>query len=82
MKFNDIKALTFDTGGMILDWHAGFSTALKKLGENHEIEKDWPALANDLRRRSLKKMINLGQNSPPEYNFDGAHRSTLDEILE
>tara|TARA_B100000686_G_scaffold83703_1_gene90504 strand:+ start:471 stop:1193 length:723 start_codon:yes stop_codon:yes gene_type:complete len=82
MKFNDIKALTFDTGGTILDWHTGFSTALKKLGENHEIEKDWPALANDLRRRSLKKMINLGQNSPPEYNFDGAHRSTLDEILE
>ena len=28
-KFKNIKALTFDTGGTILDWHSGFSKGLK-----------------------------------------------------
>ena len=26
-----IKALTFDTGGTILDWHSGFLSILKKI---------------------------------------------------
>lgn len=82
MQHNEIKALTFDTGGTILDWHTGFSSALKNLGDKYGVEKEWTTLANDLRRRSLKKMINLGEEAPPTYNFDGAHSSTLDEILE
>ena len=28
-----IKALTFDTGGTVLDWHTGFVTALKAAGD-------------------------------------------------
>ena len=81
MSLQDIKALTFDTGGTILDWHTGFKTALQGLGETHNVSRDWAALANELRRRSLKKMINLGEKSPPTYNFDDSHRLSLDEIL-
>ena len=81
MGISEIKALTFDTGGTILDWHTGFSTALAALGKRHGVERDWHALANDIRARSLKKMVNLGQHEPPAYNFDGAHRMALDEVL-
>ncbi len=28
MSLDGVKALTFDTGGTILDWHSGFSAAL------------------------------------------------------
>ena len=28
-----IRALTFDTGGTILDWHSGFKSAFQKAGE-------------------------------------------------
>lgn len=77
----DIKALTFDTGGTILDWHTGFSTALAAIGKRHGVTRDWHALANEMRRRALKKMVNLGEHQPPAYNFDGAHRQVLDEIL-
>ena len=28
MGMADVKALTFDTGGTILDWHSGFRDAL------------------------------------------------------
>ena len=80
MKTNGIKALTFDTGGTILDWHTGFATALKNVGKTHQIERNWSGIANDLRRRSLGKMLNLGEKEPPHYNFDDAHRMVLDEL--
>ena len=80
MSLDDIKALTFDTGGTILDWHSGFSTALAEAGRRHGLERDWTTITNDLRRRSLGKMINLGEHEPPAYNFDGSHRMVLDEL--
>ena len=81
MDINNIKALTFDTGGTILDWHTGFSEAFKKAGDKYNIKEDWAKIANELRRRSLKKVLNLGENSKPTYNFDDAHRMALDDII-
>ena len=78
---NDIKALTFDTGGTILDWHTGFSTVLETLGKAHGLEADWAQVSNDLRRASLRRMVNLGEHEAPAYNFDGAHKDALDEVL-
>ncbi|MGH1360676.1 MAG: HAD family hydrolase [Burkholderiaceae bacterium] len=76
-----VKALTLDTGGTILDWHSGFRNALEQLGEAHGINHDWAAITNDFRRNSLGRMLNLGENEPPAYNFDGAHRAALDAVL-
>ena len=81
MSLEAVKALTFDTGGTILDWHTGFSNALAKAGAKYGFEQDWPEMANELRRRSLGRMVNLGKDSPPEYNFDDAHRAVLDELI-
>jgi 2-haloacid dehalogenase len=80
MSLDGVKALTFDTGGTILDWHTGFKTALSEAGARHGLERDWTTITNDLRRRSLGSMLNLGEHGPPTYNFDGAHRKTLDEL--
>ena len=41
-----VKALAFDTGGTILDWHRGISAALAKVGERCGVDDDWPAAAN------------------------------------
>ena len=76
-----IRALTFDTGGTILDWHSGFKSAFQKAGEKNNYSKSWGLLANELRRRSLKAMLNLGDKEPPQYNFDGAHEFVLREII-
>ena len=81
MSLDGVKALTFDTGGTILDWHTGFSTGLAEVGAKYGADADWTALTNEIRRRSLKKMLNLGEYQPPAYNFDDAHRTTLDEVL-
>ena len=45
---NKVRALTFDTGGTILDWHSGFKEAFRKIGERHSYSKDWGFLANEL----------------------------------
>ncbi len=81
MTFENVRALTFDTGGTILDWHTGFTTALAAAGASHGVDRDWSAMANELRRRSLGRVVNLGEHSPPTINFDDAHRSALDELL-
>ena len=81
MSLEDVKALTFDTGGTILDWHTGFTDALAMAEASHGLEKDWAAIANDLRRRSLHRMVHQGKDSPPKYNFDDSHRVVLDELI-
>ncbi len=78
----DIKALTFDTGGTILDWHTGIRTAFAKLGQTHGVSADWAEVANEFRRRSLKRMLNHGEHAPATKNFDDMHRETVDEIAQ
>lgn len=75
-----IKALTFDTGGTILDWHSGFRASFAKIGVKHGLERDWSALTNELRRRSLKMMLRLGEHEPPNINFDDAHHIAVNEL--
>ena len=72
-----IKALTFDTGGTILDWHRGISTALAAAGARRGVVADWPAATNEYRRRALKGMT---RQVRPDFNIDGVHRRVLDEL--
>ena len=77
MKLSGIKALTFDTGGTLLDWHTGFRDAFSEAGRRHGIDRDWGQIANRFRRLSLEMMLDLGDDGPPEYNFDEAHALAL-----
>ena len=83
-----IKALTFDTGGTVLDWHTGFVTALKAAGDKHGVkDKDWDALANKLRQKSMAKTVSQGQDANTFKQlhaiktFDDGHRDALEELL-
>ncbi|MEI6723235.1 MAG: haloacid dehalogenase type II [Betaproteobacteria bacterium] len=73
-----IKALTFDTGGTVLDWHGGISRAFAAAGARHGLTADWAAVTNDYRRRSLQEIT--GQVRPA-FNFDDVHRRVLDRVL-
>jgi 2-haloacid dehalogenase len=72
-----LKALAFDTGGTILDWHRGICSAFAAAGAARGLEADWAALTNEYRRRSLKTMINAER---PGFNIDDVHRRKLDEV--
>jgi 2-haloacid dehalogenase len=81
MSLSAIKALTFDTGGTILDWHTGLRSALAAAGATHGVSRDWAMLANEFRRRALQGMLNHGEHAPASKNFDDVHRETLDLVL-
>ena len=74
-----IKVLAFDTGGTILDWHGGLATALTNVGARHGVERDWHAVANEYRRRSLRRMLGAVE---PSFNIDDVHCDVLDELLD
>lgn len=73
-----IKVLAFDTGGTILDWHSGIVRVLAGTGARRGVERDWHRLANDYRRRSLKRMLGAVE---PNFNIDDVHHEMLDDIL-
>lgn len=75
----NIKAVAFDTGGTVLDWHGGLVAALSRAGGHHGASLDWHAVANDWRRRAMQGIV--GQTNPA-FNMDDVHRRTLDESLD
>jgi 2-haloacid dehalogenase len=74
-----VKVLAFDTGGTVLDWHSGLTAAMTAWGTAHGIERDWHALANEHRRRSLRRMTNT---IDPAFNIDDIHRDVLVELFD
>jgi 2-haloacid dehalogenase len=73
-----VKALAFDTGGTILDWHRGISGAFAAAGAARGLKADWAEVTNEYRRRSLKGIVSAEH---PAYNFDDVHRQKLDEVI-
>ena len=73
-----IKVLAFDTGGTMLDWHTGLDRGAGECGAAHGVEHDWHTLANEYRRRSLRRMPTP---SIPSFNIDDVHRDVLDELV-
>tara|TARA_B100000700_G_C15002877_1_gene837158 strand:- start:870 stop:1574 length:705 start_codon:yes stop_codon:yes gene_type:complete len=75
----NIKALTFDTGGTILDWHSGFKEGFKKIRDKNNLNFSTPEYANLMRKKSLEKVTN--QNNNNLINFDKAHQIAVEEII-
>ena len=76
-----IKALAFDVGGTVVDWHTGVSRQLADLGRQQQIEADWVALTKAWRRLSLELVLHKARKDVPRGNIDGAHRTALDTVL-
>jgi 2-haloacid dehalogenase len=74
----DIQALAFDTGGTVLDWHAGLVRAFQQVSARHTAAADWHAVANDWRRRTMAAIV--GQVRPT-FHMDDVHRRVLDDTL-
>ena len=72
-----IAVVAFDTGGTILDWHGGIAAALAEAGMRRGLDHDWHALANEYRRRALRRM--LGAVDPP-FTIDDVHRELIDAL--
>ncbi len=74
-----VKALAFDTGGTVLDWHSGIRAALAEAGARHGVERDWAGMTNTYRSRALRCMTSQVN---PGFNIDDVHRTVLDELAD
>jgi 2-haloacid dehalogenase len=78
-----VKALTFDTGGTVLDWHSGVLSAMQAQGAAQGLQGDWGALTKRWRRLSTG-MVNDGlpqQGGRASMDMDDVLRVTLDQTL-
>ncbi|WP_158288994.1 haloacid dehalogenase type II [Rubrivivax albus] len=73
------KAVLFDTGGTVLDWHGSLVQALGALTPWPAGTVDAHAFVNEWRRRSMGGIV--GQVRPP-FDMDDVHRSALKATVE
>jgi len=78
-ELSGVKVIAFDTGGTVLDWHGDLVAAMSEWGAARGIAHDWHALANEHRRRSLRRMTNTVE---PDFNMDDVHRDVLGELFD
>ena len=74
----EIRALTFDVFGTLLDWRPTIVSAFRESG----LEADPEELADDWRGRALAATQEVNQQRRPWGTFDRLHEVTLGELLD
>lgn len=74
----EIRALTFDVFGTLLDWRSTIAGAFAE----SELEGDPQELADDWRVRALTSTQEVNQGQRPWATFDELHQITLGELLQ
>lgn len=72
------RAILFDTGGTVLDWHGSLVGELRDLGPRQTQGVDPGMFVNEWRRRSMRAIV--GQVRPA-FDMDDVHLRTLDETM-
>lgn len=72
------RAILFDTGGTVLDWHGSLVSELRGLGPGPFASIDPSAFVNEWRRRSMRAIV--GQVRP-DFDMDDVHLRALDETV-
>ena len=73
-----LKAIAFDTGGTVLDWHSGIRDAFAAVGATYGVQRDWATIANGYRRLAMKGIVGQKQ---PAFNMDDVHYAVLEEVF-
>ena len=82
MAIEDVRALTFDVFGTVVDWRSSVISAAEIVGHEHGIAGDWAALADGWRGRYQPAMARVRKGELPWTNFDELHLMTLIETLD
>ena len=82
MDISEIKALTFDVFGTVVDWRSSITCEGRRLGEARDIDVDWSKFADDWRAGYGPSMNRVRKGELPWTNIDVLHRMVLVELLE
>lgn len=80
--FLNIRALTFDVFGTVVDWRSGVAAEGRRLGALHGIEADWEQVADAWRSLYVPYMKRVRLGEMPWTNFDRLHRLSLNQVLD
>ncbi|MEO8040302.1 MAG: haloacid dehalogenase type II [Betaproteobacteria bacterium] len=78
----DIKALTFDVFGTVVDWRGSLIREGRRLGEEKNLVVDWAAFADAWRAGYRPAMDRVRVGELPWMNIDALHRLILDDLLQ
>src|SRR3989304_7610073 len=76
-----VKALTFDVFGTVVDWRGSISREGRELGKELGVRADWAAFADAWRAGYQPAMQEVRTGRLPWTNIDGLHPRPLDRIL-
>ena len=77
----EIRALTFDVFGTVVDWRSTVIAEGQALGQRLGLQADWPALADAWRRAYFSSMASVARGDLAWDTIDVLHRRALDELL-
>ena len=79
---SEVKALTFDVFGTVVDWYSSIVAEGEKFGDTHGINMDWTQFALKWRAGYGPAMNKVRNGELPWQNIDALHRLILDDLLD
>jgi 2-haloacid dehalogenase len=77
----DVKALTFDVFGTVVDWRGSIIREGQLLGQRKGIQRDWPKFADGWRAGYQPAMKRVRSGEIAWTNIDGLHRLILNDLM-
>ena len=78
----EVRALTFDVFGTVVDWRGSVIEEVQRLGRFHGIDADWESFADAWRAGYGPAMDRVRKGELPWTPLDGLHRLILDGLLD
>ncbi len=78
----EVKALTFDVFGTVVDWRSSVIREGEAMGQARGLGVDWAAFADAWRGGYAPAMNRVRRGELPWTRLDDLHRMTLDRLLE
>jgi 2-haloacid dehalogenase len=78
---SQVRALTFDVFGTVVDWRSGVAAEARRIGARSGVDADWERLADMWRAQYMPSMDRVRRGELPWTNFDRLHRLSLDQVL-
>lgn len=78
---SQVRALTFDVFGTVVDWRGSIIRDCTKFGTERGLNVDWGNFADTWRGAYRPSMDRVRRGELPWTNLDALHRMVLDELL-
>ena len=75
-----IRALTFDVGGTVFDWHSTIRDEVSAMATDRGTVVDAATFANQWRRRMFQLLTQVRNRELPWLNADELHRMAINDI--